>query len=246
MLSANEIAEVNQAQRTYARLAGTLMLGAIVIAIGGGAILSNIAGNGNFAETAARIAASERPYRLALSSVLIVTLSSTLLAFALYVTLKPVNSLLAQLGMIFTLGDSFLALIVRMCSFVRLHLYTSAPGAGSIPGVLLSDLIRTIAGTTENIGGISFGLGSCLFFYLFFTSRYIPRIISVLGLFASVIWTALYFASLVFPERRPLLQYICFPPMALAEVVTGFYLMLFAVGKRCRTPAIPASSAVDA
>ena len=37
MLSANEIAEVNQAQRTYARLAGTLMLGAIVIAICGGA-----------------------------------------------------------------------------------------------------------------------------------------------------------------------------------------------------------------
>jgi hypothetical protein len=68
----------------------------------------------------------------------------------------------------------------------------------------------------------------------------------VLGLFASVIWTALYLASLVFPERHALLQYICFPPMALAEVVTGFYLMLFAVGKECRTPAIPASSAVDA
>lgn len=44
-----------------------------------------------------------------------------LLAFALYVTLKPVNSLLAQLGIIFSLGDSFLALMVRMCSFVRLH-----------------------------------------------------------------------------------------------------------------------------
>src|SRR5271170_3996539 len=85
MLSANEIAGVNQAQRTYARLAGTLMLGAIVIAIGGSAILSNIAGNGNFAETAARIVARERLYRVALSMVLIVTLSSTLLAFALYV-----------------------------------------------------------------------------------------------------------------------------------------------------------------
>ena len=36
MLPTNEIAEVNQAQRAYARLAGILMLGAIVIAIGGG------------------------------------------------------------------------------------------------------------------------------------------------------------------------------------------------------------------
>jgi hypothetical protein len=34
--------------------------------------------------------------------------------------------------------------------------------------------------------------------------------------------------------------------MALAEVVTGIYLMLFAVGKGRTTLAIPASSAVDA
>jgi Domain of unknown function (DUF4386) len=248
MRSVNENAEENRAQRTYARLAGILLLGAIIIAIGSGAIVSNIAANGTFAETAARIAASERLYRMALSSVLIVTLSSTLLAFALYVTLRPVNSLLAQLGMVFSLADSFLALIVRMCSFVRLHLYISAPGAaaGSITGELLSGLIRTIAGTTENIGGISFGIGSSLFFYLFFTSRYIPRIISALGFVASVIWTGLYLASLIFPQRHSLFQYICFPPMALAEAVTGFYLMLFAVGTQSKAPAAPASSAVDA
>jgi hypothetical protein len=155
---------------------------------------------------------------------MIVTLSSALLAFALYVTLKPVNNRLAQLGLIFSLGDSFLALRVRMCGFVRLHLYISARGAGaeSIAGEALSDLIRTIAGTIENIGGISFGIGSGFFFYLFFKSRYIPRVISFLGLVASVIWTGLYFANLVFPEHHALFQYICFPPMALAEIVTGF------------------------
>jgi hypothetical protein len=225
-----------------------LFLGAIIIAIGGGTIVSNIAGNGTFAETAARIAASERLYRVALSSVVIVTLSNALLAFALYVTLKPVNSLLAQLGMIFSLGDSFLALVVRMCSFVRLHLYISArgTGTGSITGEPLSDLIRTVAGTTENMGGISFGIGSCFFFYLFFKSRYIPRVISALGLVASAIWTGLYFANLVFPEHHALFQYICFPPMALAEVATGFYLMLFAVGTEPKTLAGRASSGVSA
>jgi hypothetical protein len=235
-------------QRKYVRLAGILLLGAIIFAIGSGAVLSNIASNGSFAETTARIAASERLYRAALSSVVIVTLSSTLLAFALYVTLKPVNNLLAQLGMIFSLADSFLALIVRMCSFVRLHLYVSArdASAGSITGELLSDFVRAIAATTENIGGISFGIGSCLFLYLFLTSRYIPRVISVLGLVASVIWTGLYFAGLVFPERHALFRYICFPPRARAEVATGFYLMLFAVGTERKTLAPPVSSALDA
>jgi len=183
------------------------------------------------AETAQRIAASERLYRVGLSTVVIATLSSALLAFARYATLKPVNSLLAQLAMIFFLGDSFLALVVRMCGFVRLHLYLSAQtaGAGTSAAQQLTDLIRSIAGATENLGGICFGIGLLLFFCLFLKSRYIPRVLSALGLCASVIWTGLYFANLVFPEQHVLFQRICFPLMGLADVTTGFYLMLFAV-----------------
>jgi len=203
----------------------------ILIALGGGSILSQVAGSGTFAETAARIAASEHLYRVALSTVVIATLSSTLLAFALYATLRPVNRLLAQLAMIFSLNDSFLALIVRMCGFARMHLYVSAQtvGAGPIAAQALVDLMRTIGSTTENLGGICFGIGSALFFYLFFKSRYIPRFLSALGICASVIWTGLYLANLVFPEQHASFQYICFPPMAIADIATGFYLMLFAI-----------------
>lgn len=242
MRSTIEKAEVSPTQRRYARLAGILFLGAIIVAFGAGAILSSIAGHGTFAETAARIAASERWYRAALSGVVIVTLSSALLAFALYVTLKPVNHLLAQLGMIFSLGDSFLALVVRACGFVRLYLYLSAnnTGAGSTGAEALSSLMRAIAGAAENIGGISFGIGSYFFFYLFFKSRYIPRITAGLGVAASAIWTLLYFSGLIFPEHRPLFQYLCIPPMGLAEVVTGIYLILFAVGREPNTAAEPA------
>jgi hypothetical protein len=223
--------QAGKSQRTYARLAGILFLGVIIIALVGGSILSRVAGSGTFAETAARIAASERLYRVALSAVLTATLSSTLLAFALYATLRPVNRLLAQIAIIFSLEDSFLALIVRMCGFVRMHLYVSAQavGAGPIAAQALADLMRTIAGTTENLGGICFGIGSALFFYLFFRSRYIPRFLSALGICASVIWTGLYLANLVFSEQHSLFQYICFPPTALADIATGFYLMLFAV-----------------
>ncbi len=229
---------VDRTQRAYARLAGILLLVSILIALGGGAVLSHIAGDGTFGEISARIAARERLCRAALSSIVIVSMGSALLAFALYVTLKSVNSLLAQLAMIFTLADSFLALMVRMCGFVRLHLYITAQSgkAGSGNAETLNDLLRSIASTTENIGGICFGIGSCLFFYLFLSSRYMPRTISALGLVASVIWTVMYFAELVFPEHRAFLQYICFPPMLLAEVVTGVYLTFFAVGTKSEVP----------
>jgi hypothetical protein len=128
-----ENAEAGRTQRKYARLAGFLFLGEIIVALGGGLILSHVVGNGTFAETAKRIAGSEHLYRAALSTMVIATLTSALLAFALYATLKPVNSLLAQLAMIFSLGDSFLALVVRMCSFVRVQFCISAQSGGPGP-----------------------------------------------------------------------------------------------------------------
>jgi hypothetical protein len=226
-----ETGEAGRTHRRYARVAGFLFLGEIVVALGSGLLLSHVAGSGAFAETAKRIGASEHLYRMGLATALIVSLGSIVLAFALYATLKPVNSLLAQLAMIFSLADSFLALVVRMCGFVRVQLYLSAqpPGAGTVPAQALADLMRSIAGVTENIAGISFGIGLLLFFYLFFKSRYIPRALSALGLAASAIWITLYFANLVFPAQHALFLYICFPPMVLTDVITGFYLMLFAV-----------------
>jgi len=236
-----EDAQMEKTQRRYARLAGFLFLGVIIVALGSGLILSRIAGRGTFVETAGRIAVPERSYRLALSTGVIASLGSALLAFALYAALKPVNSLLAQLAMIFFLADSVLGLLVRMCGFVRLYLYLSVQTimGGPSAAQALSDLMRSIAGATENIGGIAFGTGLLLFFYLFFKTRYIPKILSVLGLFASVVWIALYLASLVFPEHRAVFLYICFPPMALADLLTGLYLMLFA-GKEMRPWQTPA------
>ena len=153
-----ENGEADKVQRAYARVAGFLFMKVIILALGSGFILSHIAGSAAFAETAKRIAASQRLYRMALSTVVIATLSSAVLAFALYATLKPVNSLLAQLAMIFSLGDSFLALVVRMCAFVRLHLYISAQGVagGTVAAEGMADLMRSIARATENLGGISF------------------------------------------------------------------------------------------
>jgi Domain of unknown function (DUF4386) len=231
-----ENTERGNTQRTYARVAGFLFLAEIIMALGSGFILSRIAGTGTFAETAKRIAGSEHLYRAALSTVVIVSLSSAILAFTLYVTLKPVNSLLAQLAMIFSLGDSFLALVVRACGFVRLQFLISPQTvrAETVSAEAFSDLIRSLAGATENIGGISFGIGSLLSFYLFLKSRYLPRNLSALGLAASAIWTCLYFANFIFPEHHTVFQSICLPPMALADVITGLYLMLFAVNAEVR------------
>src|SRR5260370_7071842 len=112
-------------QRIYARLAGFLFLWLIITGLAGEITISHIVGSGTFAETAKRVVASERLYRVALSSELIETLSAILLAFALYATLKPVDKLLAQLAMYWRLGESFVGSVGMILAFLSLHLYLS-------------------------------------------------------------------------------------------------------------------------
>jgi hypothetical protein len=231
-----EDSSTERTQRIYARVAGFLFLWLIITGLAGMLTISHIVGSGDFAATAKRVVASEHLYRVALSSELIETLSAVLLAFALYVTLKPVDKLLAQIAMYWRLGESFIGGVGMIFGFVRVRLYSSPQSIGggeTDQSQALVGLTRHAGFAAYNIGAIFFSIGSILFFYLFLKSRYIPRILSAFGVFASVIVTIMCFGSLIFPEHAATLQY-GWAPMAIAEVTTGFWLM-FAVKIPART-----------
>lgn len=218
-------------QRVYARVAGFLFLWLIITGLAGALTISHIAGTGTFAETAKRVADSEYLYRAALASELIEVLSAVLLAFALYVTLRPVNKLLAQMAMYWRLGEAIIGAVGVMVGFAKLRLYIHAEPAGALSAdrsQTLLDLLRHAGFAEYNISAIFFSIGSILFFYLFFQSRYVPRILSALGVFASVLVTIMCFDSLMFPEHAAALQY-GWAPIAVAEVTTGVWLMLFGI-----------------
>jgi Domain of unknown function (DUF4386) len=232
-----EDGSTEKTQRIYARLAGFLFLWLIITGLAGVLTISRIAGSGTFAETAKRVVASEHLYRAALSSALIETLSAVLLAFALYVTLKPVDKLLAQVAMYCRLGEAFIGGAGMIFDFVKLRLYTSPQSLkalGADQSQALVDLTRAAGFASYNISALFFSIGSILFCYLFFKSRYIPRILSAFGVVASVIVTIICFGSLIFPEYSGTLQY-GWAPMAIAEVATGIWLMVFAVKTRARS-----------
>ena len=216
-----------RAQLFYARLSGFLFLWLIITGLAGLLIESQILGSGDLVATAKRVVASEHLYRLALSSALIETMSAALLAFSLYVTLKPVDSLLAQLAMYFRLGESFIGAAAMMFSFFKLRVYTSSDSTqafGVAQSQALLDLTRAAGFASYNVSALFFSIGSFLFFYLFWKSRYIPRTLSAFGVFASVVVTIICFGSLIFPEYAGKLQY-GWATMAVAEVITGFWLM---------------------
>lgn len=218
-------------QRRYARLAGFLFLWLIITGLTGMMLNARIAGSGPFAETAKRIAASEHLYRLGLLIELTETLSALLLGFALYAVLRPVDKLLAQLGMYWRMAESLIGAVGVIFGFVALRAYTSSQPAEQSQTIV--DLTRYLGNGTYNVGALCFSIGSAIFFYLFFKSKYIPEWLSLLGIFASVIVTILCLGTLLFPEYRKTLNY-GWAPMAIAEIVTGFWLMFAA--------RIPASS----
>jgi hypothetical protein len=135
-------------------------------------------------------------------SINLIYLASTLfLIFSLYQILKPVHKKLAQLAMYWRLGEALIIFIMMIFSF---------EGKAHTIGF--------------NISSILFSIGSFIFFYLFFKSRYIPKLMSVFGLFASIMITIVGFGILIFPNHSD----IILPgwiPMLIAEITIGTRLL---------------------
>jgi len=90
----------------------------------------------------------------------------------------------------------------------------------------LLDLARWNGRTT--FAAFAFTIGSTIFFYLFVKSAYIPRILSWLGLFASVLAFSACLTHLLRPAFPSMTMY-AWLPMLLAETSTGLWLIIKSV-----------------
>jgi len=226
MSTVGSIDRLEPPQRTAARVAGFAYLFNYITSVFGVLMPAWIKGSGDFAAKAQRVLASEHLYRTALASMAIGWVIIVILAFALYVTLEPVNRRLAQLALFFELGQACVGAFTVMVSFGALRLYLLA--SGPLQNEQLEALVsvaRDAATSGFNISMIFLGLGSTIFFYLFYQSRTIPRVLAGLGVFASIVMAMVSVASLIYPEHARTFQY-GWGPMGIAEVATAFWLMI--------------------
>jgi hypothetical protein len=224
--------DTEKSQIVYARLAGFMFLFVIVAGLSGIFIANRFAVPGNFAETAHRIVGSELLYRIGLSSGLLSSLCTVFLAMGLYVAVKPIDNNLALLALLFRLAEATLGGVLSILSFSELKLYIDADYTNAFAANQLSVLVHLHSGA-YNIGAICFGIGSILFFYLFLKSTYIPKVLSALGLFASVLMLIVCFASLISPQHAKMLQ-LGWSPMFVAEISVGLWLLFKGVNVRPR------------
>lgn len=227
-------------QRAYARLAGFMYLFVLATSITGLIVTSSVATGPGFAERSAQIVASESLFRVGLVLALVGSLSTVLLAVALYVTVRPVDKNLALVGLLFRVCESAIGATGLALSFGILQL-RSATAAGDAFAVGEWQALFNVfngAATTE-VAAIFFSVGSIVFFYLLLRSRYIPRVLAGVGLVGSAGYAAMWIARLIWPEVSWVAP-IASVPILIAEVVGGLWLLFRGIDvPELATPGIP-------
>jgi hypothetical protein len=216
-------------QRAYARFAGLMYFVVLAFDIAGALIVSSIAGNGNFVETSHRIMASETLYRIGLCCSLVGSLSTILLAIGLYSAVKPVDGNLAMMALLFRVAEAAIGGVGIIIAFSVLQIHLAANHANAFDANQLGALAVLSSGVGTEVSALFFSLGSTIFFYVFLKSRYIPRVLSAWGIFASLVYTAAWFLSLILPQYSATAVAYGSVPILIAELSTGLWLLIVGI-----------------
>jgi hypothetical protein len=230
--------DIGESQRKAARVAGLLYLLLMVTGLFAEVyVRSKLIVPGDAAATAHNIMASGRLFRLGIACDLITFTGTVALVVTLYVLLKPVSQGLAFLAAFWRLAESAICGVITLNSIVAVQLLS---GAGYLQAFrpeqlqALAAVFVSAHGAGYRIGAVFFALGSAVFSYLFFKSRYIPRPLAAWGVFSSLLVLVPLFALILVPSsygdiawgyygwRPPRWQ----GPIMLFEAATGLWLLV--------------------
>lgn len=176
--------------QTYARIAGVVFLAALLFAGFGEVYAPNqLIVPGNATATAHNVITSNLFLRLGFVGYLAEAITDVLLAFLLYVLLRPVHANLALLAVFFRL--------MATATFAIAELFYFAPtlilGGDGYLNTFSSEQLNTLALLSLNLHEAAFqlfnfffGLASIILGFLMFRSGYLPRVIGILWVVGGV------------------------------------------------------------
>ena len=217
-------------QAKAARLAGLIYLIAMATGLFAEFYVhfpSTLIVSGDAAKTAANIMANGQLFRIGLANNMITFAIDVVLIWALYILLRPVNRDLALLAVFFRLIETSIAYVAIINYFVALQFVTDADHLKAFDSEQMQALsiMHYSYGSTFTVVAIFLGLGSTVFSYLLFTSRYIPRALALWGIISSWLLLITEFAIVIFPDLEKIVNPICFVPIIINEVTLGFWLL---------------------
>jgi hypothetical protein len=195
-------------------------------------VLGSLVMPGDAAETANNIMANELQFRLGICSFIVVIILDVLVAWGLYVYLKPVNKSLSLLAAWFRL------LYTAVFGFALLNLFTVLrliSGADYLTVIgtdqLFAQVLLSLNAFNDGwaIGYVCFfGLHLIVLGYLVYKSGYIPRILGVLLIIGGFGYLIDSFALLLLPnyEAYTLIFSLLIIPTAIGELLLALWLLI--------------------
>ena len=227
----NRIADISLGKA--ARVAG---LGYLIIFILGGftnfIARDNLIVAGDAATTASNIMASESLFRMGIAGGVIVLAADAVVAWALYIFLKPVNKSLSLLAAWFRLLFVAIAGINLLNLLIVLLLLSGADYLTVFETGQLQAQVMMFLGAHEfgiNFSFVFFGLHIFLLGYLIFNSGYIPRILGILLIIAAVGYQIDSFASFLsstYSDNEALFILFVSVPSIISEFSLTLWLLI--------------------
>ena len=227
----NTVRIVDTSQRKVVRVAGFMFLFSFIVpTLYWTFVLSKLIVAENIIATANNIVANELLFRIGITIELIMSVGLIVLALSLYIILKPVNNNLALLALFLKLVEATIVVAIALVSFIALQIlneeaYLTAftPEQLQVPVGLILNAHTTL----YSIPMVFLGLDMMVFSYLFFKSKYIPKILAGFGIlsFALIFIHALMYIIAPKYAAMPISQIIFYAPSGLFEIIIGIWLL---------------------
>jgi len=208
------------------RLLGTAFLFVFIASLISTQLLTSVVGSGGISDILVNISNNLTPIRISILVGLVTSIGIVVLAILLYIVLHKQNKLIALVALGWWLAEAIILAVSKIGLFALIPLSLEFVGAGS-PATsyfqTLGDFLYSgVYQQGDNIHMLFYSLGGVLWFYLFYISRYIPRVLSILGLVIESVGLV-GMVLLLFAVRVDMLF---FYPIAVLEVAIGLWLMI--------------------
>lgn len=217
-------------RRRHARVAGLAYILIIVVAaLSVNGVDARLIVPGDPAATAGNLLAHAALFRAGTAGVLAMYAGVLVLAWALYVVLRPVSRGLALLALLFRAGEAVLGGASVLISVMLLLLVTGGGDAAALAPDALHALVGLFVGARAaalDIVLVFVGVGGTIYCWLFLVSRCIPWPLAAWGVFSYGSMLALAFVSLLWPDHPATPEAVLYGAGALFELAIGLWLLI--------------------
>jgi hypothetical protein len=177
------------------------------------------------AKTASNIIASQNLFRIGICCLLINAILDVVVAWALYIVLKPVNKSLSLLGAWFRIVYATILVVAlnNLLNVIQLLNgadYQKAFETDQVNAQVMLSINAFNAGW--NLGMVIFGLHLLIIGYLAFISRYIPKFLGILIIIAGLGYLIDSIGKILLPNYNLTISMVTF----IGEVLLIFWLLI--------------------